>query len=155
MCLFTNISKYTQAHRAIVIFLSLFTPQIAYHFTVCHLAFSKYSADHSILVCRNLLHSSLQHNILKYLCGPFKNIIKEFFKIENYDSFLKTLLKYSWFTMLCLISAVQQSDSVIYIYILFHILFHCGLSQDNDYSSLCSTVGPCCLSILHIIVFIC
>ena len=31
------------------------------------------------------------------------------------------------------------------IYILFHILFHYGLSQDIDYSSLCYTVGPCCL----------
>ena len=41
----------------------------------------------------------------------------------------------------------------IYIYILFHILLHSGLSQDIEYSSLCSTVGPCCLSILHIIVF--
>ena len=46
-----------------------------------------------------------------------------------------------------LISTVQQSDSVIqiymYIYILFfHILFHSGLSQDIGYSSLCCTVGP-------------
>ena len=40
-----------------------------------------------------------------------------------------------------LISAVQQSDSVIHIYILFHILFHYGLSQDIEYSSLCYTVG--------------
>ena len=57
-----------------------------------------------------------------------------------------------------LISAVQQSDSLIhtyiyiYIYILFHILFHYGLSQDIGYSSLCFTVEPCCLSILYIIV---
>ena len=35
----------------------------------------------------------------------------------------------------------------IYIYILFHILFHCGLLQDIEYSSLCYTVGPCCLFI--------
>ena len=53
-----------------------------------------------------------------------------------------------------LVSAVQQSDSVIhiYIYILFHILFHYGLSQDIEYSSLCSTVGPCCLPILYMFV---
>ena len=43
----------------------------------------------------------------------------------------------------------------IYIHILFHILFHYGLSQDIEYSSLCYTVGPCCLSILYIIVCIC
>ena len=36
----------------------------------------------------------------------------------------------------------------IYIYIFFfNILFHYGLSQEIGYSSLCSTVGPCCLSI--------
>ena len=41
----------------------------------------------------------------------------------------KILLKCSWFTMLCLMSTVQQSDSVIHIY-FFHIPFHYGLSQD-------------------------
>ena len=46
-----------------------------------------------------------------------------------------------------LVSGVQQNDS--------DILFHCGLSQDIEYSSLCYTIGPCCLSILHIVVCIC
>ena len=36
-----------------------------------------------------------------------------------------------------LISAIQQSDSVI----LFHILFHYSLSQDIEYSSLVSTLN--------------
>ena len=47
-----------------------------------------------------------------------------------------------------LISAKQQSDSDIYIYIYTFkkILFHYGLSQDTEYSSLCYTVGPCCKS---------
>ena len=41
-----------------------------------------------------------------------------------------------------LISAVQQSDSVIHIYIdiVFHILFHYGLPQDVECSSLCYIV---------------
>ena len=43
----------------------------------------------------------------------------------------------------------------IYIYVIFHILFHCDLSQDIEYSSLCYTVGFCCLSILYILVCIC
>ena len=43
----------------------------------------------------------------------------------------------------------------IYIYILVYILFHCGLLQDIEYSSLCYAVGPCCLSILYTIVCIC
>ena len=53
-------------------------------------------------------------------------------------------MEYSWFTYsVVLVSGIQQNDSVIYIYILFHY----GLSQDIVYSSLCYTVGPCCLSI--------
>ena len=51
------------------------------------------------------------------------------------------------------ISAVLQSDSVTYI--LFCTLLHYGLSQGTDYGCLCSTVGLCCISILHIIVCIC
>ena len=43
---------------------------------------------------------------------------------------------------------------IIFVY-SFHILFHDSLSQDIDDSSLCSTVGPCCLSILYIIICIC
>ena len=56
-----------------------------------------------------------------------------------------------------LVSGVQHSDSVFYkyIYILFHILFHYALLQCTEYSSLCYTVGPCCLSILYIVVCIC
>ena len=45
-----------------------------------------------------------------------------------------------------LISAVQQSDSVIHIYILFHY----SLSWGIEYSSLCYTVGLGCLLILYI-----
>ena len=51
-----------------------------------------------------------------------------------------------------LISVVQQNDSVIHMYILFHILFHYDLSQDIEYSSPCCIVGPCCFSIQYIIV---
>ena len=55
----------------------------------------------------------------------------------------------SWFTMLCLTLTVQQSDSAI------HILCHYGLSQDIEYSSPRSTVGPCCLPILYVTVCVC
>ena len=41
-----------------------------------------------------------------------------------------------------------------YIYIILHIFFHYGLSQDDEYSSLCSTVGLFCLSILYAIALI-
>ena len=51
------------------------------------------------------------------------------------------------------ISAIQQSDSVIhkYTYLLFHFLFHYGLSQEL-HRSLCYGVRLNCLFILYIIV---
>ena len=42
----------------------------------------------------------------------------------------------------------------IYIYVLFHILFHYGLLQDIEYCSLCYTVGPY-LSTLYTVVCMC
>ena len=47
-----------------------------------------------------------------------------------------------------LISVVQQSDSDIYIYVLFHIFFCYGLSQNIQYGSLCYTVGHYCLILI-------
>ena len=38
------------------------------------------------------------------------------------------------------------------MYILFYILFHYGLLQDTENSSLCYTAGPCCSSIVYITV---
>ena len=43
---------------------------------------------------------------------------------------------------------------MIQLYIFFHILFHYSLLQDIKDSSLCYTVGSCCLSILYVIVCI-
>ena len=42
----------------------------------------------------------------------------------------------------------------IYMYI-FQIIFHYRLLQNIEHSSLCYTVGPCCLCILYIAVSIC
>ena len=53
-----------------------------------------------------------------------------------------------------LLSAGHQSDPTIHICILSHIIFHYGLSQDINYSSLCYTIGPCGPSFLYIIVCI-
>ena len=39
-------------------------------------------------------------------------------------------------------------------FFFFYILFLYGLSQEVGYSSLCFTVGPCCLSVLNVIVCI-
>ena len=48
-----------------------------------------------------------------------------------------------------LVSGIQQSDSVTHILILFWILFSYMLSRNIELRSLCYTVGPCCLFILH------
>ena len=39
--------------------------------------------------------------------------------------------------------------------LFFFFPFHYGLPQDTEYSSLCYTVGPCCLSIPYVIICIC
>ena len=51
----------------------------------------------------------------------------------------------------------QVYSKVIHIYIHIHIsdLFHYRLLQDTGYNSLCSTVDPCYLSILYVVVYIC
>lgn len=71
-----------------------------------------------------------------------------------------------------LVSGVRQSDSIIhlslspYIYIytriyifrffsILCIIFHYGLSPDIECSSLCCTVGLCCLSLLYKVVCVC
>ena len=54
-----------------------------------------------------------------------------------------------------LVSCVQQSDSVIHVFIVFQVLFPFRLLQNVEQSSLCYTVGPCWLSILNIAVCIC
>ena len=45
--------------------------------------------------------------------------------------------------------------SYTYIYIFFQIFFSYRLLQNVEFSSLCSTVGLCWLSILDIVVYIC
>ena len=51
-------------------------------------------------------------------------------------------------------SKASQTKFIIIIF-CFYIPFCYGLSQDTECSSLCCTVGPCCLSILFIKVDIC
>ena len=65
-----------------------------------------------------------------------------------------------WYQFL-LYSKMPQSFIHAYIYICIHththilfLIFHHVLSQEIGYSSLCYTLGPCCLSILSVIVCI-
>ena len=52
----------------------------------------------------------------------------------------------------CCVSFRCAAKWFSYISIFFQILFHYRLLQDIEYSSLCSTVGPGCLSVLYIVV---
>ena len=54
-----------------------------------------------------------------------------------------------------LVSDVQQSDSVLHVYILFQIHFPYRFLQNIECSSLGYTVGPCWLSILYLVVCLC
>ena len=49
-------------------------------------------------------------------------------------------------------SKVIQLYIYVYMYILFQILFQYRLLQDTEYSSLCYTTGPYCLSISYVVV---
>ena len=69
-------------------------------------------------------------------------IIILFFKNVFYESIVSLLICVNF-------CCIAKWLSYAYIYILFHTVFHYGLSQDTKYSSLCNTVGPCCLSILY------
>ena len=79
-----------------------------------------------------------------------------YFFSNAFSYFLKMLFYSSIVNLQCCINfcCIAKWFSYTYAYILFHILFHYGLSQDIVYSSLCYTGGPCCLSILYIIVCI-
>ena len=67
------------------------------------------------------------------------------------SSFFKNiLLVYSWFTCyVMLVLGVQQSDSIvhIYIFIIFQMPFPYRLLQNTEWSSQCYTVDPCWLQL--------
>ena len=71
--------------------------------------------------------------------------------------FFQCLFYWSIVDLQCFLNFCCTAMTHLYIYICtfsFDILSHCGLSQDTEYSSLCSTVGLCCLSILRINAYI-
>ena len=70
-----------------------------------------------------------------FLCGFSTNIISH-----------KTIWRYGWFIRV-LHSFFCPAEWFSYAYISSSsVLFHCGLSQDVEYGSLCCMLGPCCPS---------
>ena len=60
-----------------------------------------------------------------------------------------------WIDNIVLVLGIQQSDSVIYVYVSIFSNSHYRLLQDIEYSLLCYIVNPCYLSILCIVVCVC
>ena len=94
-------------------------------------------------------------SLTRYATTEFLNLFykkKKSLSLETSENDTFTIFKFIfidilWIYNVLLISTVQQNDSVIHVYLLFfYILFHFGLSQDTEYSSLCYMVGPCCSS---------
>ena len=85
-----------------------------------------------------LLHnSSIITSFLLFLKNVYLKKILFYWRIVDLQGCVDFCCTVKWF-----------SYTYIYTYTIFHILFHYGLSQVFGYSSPCSPVGPCCLSIL-------
>ena len=95
------------------------------------------------VVSDSLQHFGLQSTSL--LCGIFQ---AEFFLLSHRGS----LLGLQSTSSAVVVQGLSCSEAQAFF---FHILFHYGLSQEIEYSSLCYTVGTCFLSILCIMVCIC
>ena len=65
-----------------------------------------------------------------------------------YIKLYQSIIALQFFVNLCH-TVKAFNHIVVVVYILFHILFHYGLSQGIEHSSLCYAVGPC-LFILYI-----
>ena len=68
------------------------------------------------------------------------------------------LLKKAYWSIVDLqrcVNFCHTAKCLSYTYIHFYILFRYGLTQNAGESSLCSTVRPCCSSVLSLIVCLC
>ena len=90
--------------------------------------------------------------LLSYIL--YKKLVNSFLSSVSHSSKLSTfyfLFYWSIVHLQCCVNFYYTSKwfsyTYICIYIFFHVLFHYGLSQDIEYSSLCYTEGPYCLSI--------
>ena len=54
-----------------------------------------------------------------------------------------------WFSCVCILTHTHTHTHT-HIYILLQVLSHYSLLWDIEYSSLCYTVGPCCVPVLSI-----
>ena len=93
------------------------------------------------------------------ICQLFLNKVGKNFKNLNnlWDGNFQNVFYWTTVDLQCCVNfcCTEKWFSYTYVYILSHILFHDGLLQDIEYSSLCYTGRPYCLSLLFMIVCIC
>ena len=92
-----------------------------------------------LFICPHLIFASFSHGLHPML----GNLTGSAYNHFSFYKFL-FLLKYSWHAVLCQ-SLLYSKVTQFYTYVLFfNILLYYA------YSSLCCTVGSCCLSILNV-----
>ena len=118
----------------------------------------------AVMITKCAFMGNVQIKMVYRLCDWSKHLwFHKFCLWGLQESLFYFMLDYSWLTILfCFLLCRTVTHTHTYMcvslythtYILLHIVFHYGLSQDNEYTSLFSTVGPFCLAILYAIVFI-
>ena len=100
------------------------------------------------------------NTILPGVLDTNKNTLRKTLSFPiTWNSLLFSPLKKNWSIVDLQCQAYSKVIQLYYtymcVYMLFQILFHYRLLQGIEYSSLCCTVSPCCLSILYIVMCIC
>ena len=103
----------------------------------------------SIMVFLNLMSFS-------FSCSGFWASFFNFFLFPLRKNSFISFFNSSILDLQCSVSfRYTEKYTEIYIYTFFNILFHYGLFQNIEHSSLGYTVGPCCLSVLYILIIVC
>ena len=100
-----------------------------------------------------IMEKSFFLNLFSIAFTISKEILKYILFLLHSKIFKKIFIEYGCFIM-CQSLLYSKVTSYTRTDILLYILFHYGLSQDLYYSSLCYTLGPCCLSIQNVVICI-
>ena len=145
ICFFNLSSKYIKLSLVQLTRMTLTVAVLLYLHLYNHYDFSK---NNEIVISIDLF---IEEDFSDFLSSN-KLCDTQNIKIKYLKMVLYFLIKMQLIYSVVPISAVQHSDPVIYTYIHFSYFFHYGLSQDIKTSFLWYTLGPCCLSLLNVII---